>query len=109
MSMGNPTVITATPDGYEVVVAREFDAPVAKVWRAYTDPDLFIKWCGPRRLKGRIDAWELQPGGRYAYTHVDEDGSEYAFQGFNHVVDGQTHIVSTFEFMGIPGHVALNS
>ena len=31
----------------EYVIDRIFDAPVALVWRAWTDPELLARWYGP--------------------------------------------------------------
>jgi uncharacterized protein YndB with AHSA1/START domain len=107
--MSNQTEITASPGGREVIITREFDAPAEKVWQAYTDPDLVIQWMGPRRLKGRIDEWSMEPGGRYAFTHIDEDGTEYKFHGFTHSITPPKRATRTFEFDGVPDHVCLET
>jgi len=44
----NPTRITAEPGKQELIIVREFDAPRDLVFRAYTDPELFKRWIGPR-------------------------------------------------------------
>jgi uncharacterized protein YndB with AHSA1/START domain len=107
--MANKTEISAEPGGREAIITREFDAPIEKLWQAYTDPELVIQWMGPRRLKGRIDEWEMKPGGRYAFTHIDEDGTEYKFHGFTHSITAPTRAVRTFEFEGMPDHVCLET
>ena len=107
--MSNKTEISATPGGYEVVITRVFDAPREKVWKAYTDPDLVVKWLGPRRLKGRIDDFEVKPGGRWAMTHIDKDGTEYQFHGFFHSVKEPEMASRTFEFHGVPDHVSFET
>jgi uncharacterized protein YndB with AHSA1/START domain len=107
--MSNKTDIDATPGGYEVIITRVFDAPIEKVWRAYTEPDLVVQWLGPKRLKGRIDAWEIKPGGRWEMTHIDTDGSEYGFHGFTHDVVERERMARTFEYHGWPGHVSFET
>ena len=37
-------------DGNELVITRTFDAPVALVWRAWSEPEHFSKWFGPNGL-----------------------------------------------------------
>jgi uncharacterized protein YndB with AHSA1/START domain len=106
--MANKTEITATPGGYEVVITRVFDAPREKVWRAYSDPELVVKWLGPRSLAGKIDAWEVKPGGRWAMTHSDDQG-EYKFHGFYHGVKEPEMASRTFEFHGMPDHVSFET
>jgi uncharacterized protein YndB with AHSA1/START domain len=107
--MANKTDIKATPGGYEIVITRVFDAPIEKVWRAYNDPELAVQWIGPKRLKGRIDAWEMKPGGKWAMTHIDEDGTEYGFHGYVHEVVENERAARTFEFHGVPGHVSFET
>ena len=107
--MANKTKITATPGGREVLIEREFDAPRDKVWRAYTEPDLYIKWMGPHGLTGKIDAWEMKPGGKYGYTHTTPEGEAFSFVGYRHEVVPQERITETFEWLGMPGHISLNS
>jgi uncharacterized protein YndB with AHSA1/START domain len=108
--MANKTDITATPGGYEIVISRVFDADIEKVWRAYTEPELVVKWLGPRRLKGRIDNWSLEPGGKWFMVHAEPDGSaEYEFHGIVHDVAPQERMSRTFEFHGMPGHVSFET
>ncbi len=106
--MANQTNVTLEGDR-TVKIEREFDAPLAKVWRAYTEPDLYIQWMGPHELKGRIDTWDMKEGGAYGYTHTDDKGMDYSFRGWHvSVIDGKS-IAETFEWMGMPGHISLNT
>lgn len=91
------------------MIIREFDAPRELVFKAYTDPDLYIQWLGPRRLKMKLEKFEPTNGGSWRYVHRDEDGNEYAFHGVHHQVTRPERIISTFEFEGLPepGHVSL--
>lgn len=87
---------------------RWFDAPVATVWRAYTEPDLLARWLGPSRLTLEIQVYDVRDGGRWAYVNREADG-EYAFRGVFHTVEAPHRIVQTFEFLGAPGQVSLDS
>lgn len=103
------TRITAPPGTPFIEVEREFDAPRDLVLRAWTDPNLIIRWLGPRRLKMRIERWELGPhGGSYRYVHSGEDGVEHGFHGQFHPTADPYTILQTFEYEGAPGHVALD-
>ena len=60
----------------EVLITRIFDAPRARVFEAWTDPDHVAAWFGPAqcdtpRDRIRID---LRVGGRYELTMVRRDG-----------------------------------
>lgn len=100
------TKIVADPDVPLVRITREFDAPVAEVFRAHTDPDLLVKWLGPRRHEMRIDHYDAQTGGSYRYVHVS-GGNEFAFHGCFHEVRRAELIVQTFTYEGDPDGVAL--
>ncbi len=89
-----------------VRITREFDAPVAKVFRAHTDPELLTQWLGPRDLEMTVDHFDCRTGGSYRYLHHRE-GEEYGFRGTFHEVRPDELIVQTFTFEGIPDGVAL--
>jgi uncharacterized protein YndB with AHSA1/START domain len=106
--MANKTVVTAEPNKQELFITREFDAPRDLVFKAHTDPDIYIQWCGPNDLSMTIDKWECHDGGSYKYTH-ERGGHKYAFFGVNHEVHAPERIIGTFEFDGLPerGHVIM--
>ena len=43
MTKNNKTKITAEPGQYDIVITREFDAPRALVFKAFTDPQLYTR------------------------------------------------------------------
>ena len=87
-------------------IVREFDAPREKVFRAHTDPDLLVRWLGPRSVTMRIDHFDCHTGGSYRYVHTS-DGVDYGFHGSFHEVRGPEAIIQTFTFEGEPDGVAL--
>ncbi len=100
------TEIIVDPDVPLVRIIREFDAPPEKVFRAHTDPDLFVQWNGPRGMETRVDHHDCRTGGSYRYVMSDESG-EYGFRGCFHEVRPAELIVQTFTFEGMPDGVAL--
>ncbi|HEU4808134.1 MAG TPA: SRPBCC family protein [Homoserinimonas sp.] len=108
MTSKNPTTITAEPGVPYIEIVREFDAPKDAVRRAYIDRDLVGQWLGPRGYQMEIKEWNAETGGRYQYTHRDQEGNAFGFSGVFHSV-GDDALVQTFEFDGWPGHVSLES
>ena len=100
------TQIITDPDVPLIRIVREFDAPREKVFRAHTDPELVVKWLGPRSTEMRIGHYDCRTGGSYRYVHVS-DGNEYGFYGSFHEVRPSELIVQTFTFEGEPDGVAL--
>jgi uncharacterized protein YndB with AHSA1/START domain len=107
----NKTNIWAEPGKPEIRITREFDAPRELVFKAFTDPELYIQWYGPRRFTMTLDTFEPESGGSWRYIHTDQNGNAYAFHGVYHEVLAPELIVDTFEFEGLPekGHVCLET
>jgi uncharacterized protein YndB with AHSA1/START domain len=103
------TQITAEPGMPQIIITREFDAPRDLVFRAYTDPELLVRWLGPRDLTTTFDHYEARDGGRWRYVSTDPQGNEYGFHGVFHGTPSPDGTVQTFEFEGVPGHVALET
>jgi uncharacterized protein YndB with AHSA1/START domain len=103
------TQITAEPGIPQITIEREFDAPRDLVLRAYTDPELVVQWLGPRDLTMRIDEFDVRDGGKWRYVSADTDGNEYGFHGVFHGDPSPDGLVQTFEFEGMPGHVAMDT
>jgi uncharacterized protein YndB with AHSA1/START domain len=104
------TTKISAPGGVPFIdIERELDAPRELVFRAYTEPELLKQWLGPRKYEMVIERYEVRDGGGWRYVHRDADGNEYGFHGVFHgpmSIDGG---VQTFEFEGVPGHVALDT
>src|SRR5204862_294216 len=82
------------------------DAPRELVFKAYTEPELFVQWWGPRQYEVKIDKFDSRPGGSWRVVHVAADGGRHAFRGVNHDVATPERICRTFEYEGVPGHAA---
>lgn len=108
---GRPTglQILVEPGRLDLTIIQEFSAPRARLFQAYTDPELYLQWLGPRYLKMNLEKFEPWSGGSWRYVQSDPVGNSYAFHGVNHEVTTGERIISTFEFEGLPepGHVVL--
>lgn len=100
------TRIEADPEVPLIRITRKFAAPPASVFRAHVDPDLIVRWLGPRDIEMVIDIWDCRTGGAYRYEHR-RDGEAYGFHGCFHEVRPDHLIVQTFTFEGFPDGVAL--
>jgi uncharacterized protein YndB with AHSA1/START domain len=94
-----------------VTITREFDAPAALVFRAYTEPDLFRQWIGPRNRTFELQEFDCRTGGawRYSTGGQGDDDFEAKFYGAFHEVRRDERIVQTFTFEGFPDQVALET
>jgi uncharacterized protein YndB with AHSA1/START domain len=97
------------PGKHDITTTTVLDAPRDLVFRAYTDPELFARWWGPARYENKILKYESRSGGEWHVVQRAEDGSEHGFRGVNHDVVAPERICQTFEYLGVPGHVALQT
>jgi uncharacterized protein YndB with AHSA1/START domain len=111
MKTKNHTKITVEPGKQELIITREFDAPRELVFKAFTDPDLYVQWIGPRGLTTTLEIFEPRKGGSWRYVQTDQDGNKFAFHGVHHEVLPPERTIVTFEFEGLSekGHVLLQT
>lgn len=51
----------------ELVISRVFDAPRELVFRAWTEPEHLMQWCGPKGYTMLASKMDLRPGGLFHY------------------------------------------
>lgn len=97
----------STPSEREIRIERVFDAPRKRVWRAFTDPALVAQWWG-RGNKLVIERMEVAPGGHWRYVEHSPKGVQ-GFEGRYREITPEKRLVQTFEWDGLPGHVAVDT
>jgi uncharacterized protein YndB with AHSA1/START domain len=102
-----PPVTVSTPSDREIRVERIFAAPRELVWRAMTDPALVAQWWG-RGNRLVIERDERVRGGHWRYVE-HAGGESHGFEGRYAEVVPPERVVRTFEWDGMPGHVALET
>lgn len=71
----------------EIKITRIYDAPVALVWDAWTDPEQVAKWWGPRGFTLTTHSKDLRVGGHWTYTMHGPDGVDYENKTIYHEVE----------------------
>lgn len=107
----NDTTVTATIEADETVpiirITRDFAATAAQLFRAHTDPELFVRWVGPDGMRTAVDRWDATTGGSWRYVAA-RGGVDFGFHGCFHEVRPD-RIVQTFTWEGEPDGVALET
>ena len=70
----------------ELTIQRQFNAPPALVWRAWTDPTHLQRWYGPN-VETVIHEFSLQPGGVWKNEMKMGKGSNYELMVFQEVAE----------------------
>ena len=64
-------------DPQAIIAMREFDAPRALVWQAWTDPKHLAQWWGPNGFSTTTSAFDMRPGGVWRFVMHGPDGRDY--------------------------------
>jgi len=75
MTAEDPPTTTAEDQG--LVITRVFDAPRELVWRAWTEPEMFMKWWGPNDFTCPHCEIDLRVGGRYLTVMRGPAGTDF--------------------------------
>jgi uncharacterized protein YndB with AHSA1/START domain len=87
-AMKNVTKVKRKSDR-EVVVTRSFDAPAQLVFEAWSNPELFRRWCVPKSMGMTLHSCEMdvRTGGTYRLNFGDGmDFSERILVGLTMVL-----------------------
>jgi uncharacterized protein YndB with AHSA1/START domain len=71
------TQVTKDFNARSITVAREFDAPPALVWRAYSEAALLDQWWGPAPWRAETKRMDFRPGGHWLYAMVSPEGERH--------------------------------
>lgn len=67
----------AEQNSKSIVIERVFDAPVEKVWDAWTNPEMVKKWWGPKGFTAPSIKVDLKVGGKYVFAMRGPAGSQW--------------------------------
>lgn len=82
-------------DNRELSLTRLIDAPRAKVFRAWTDPELLKQWFAPLPYTTPVAELDVRPGGRSFVVMRGPDGTEIPCPGVYLEVIPNERLVST--------------
>lgn len=60
-----------------ILVSREFSAPLALVWRAYTESELLDQWFAPHPWRAETKSMNFAVGGYWLYAMVSPENQKH--------------------------------
>jgi uncharacterized protein YndB with AHSA1/START domain len=97
------------PSDLEIVITREFDAPIELVFDVFTKPEHVRPTFAPFGEDVTVCSIDLRVGGSYRIVMVTDDGIECSFRGTYLEVEPPTRTVQTWLFDGWPDAEAVES
>jgi len=92
MIITKETIYSKDLENKKIKVTREFDAPVEKVWRAWTEKELLDQWWAPRPWKTVTQTMNFSNGGTWLYYMEGPDGSgHYCRTDYNSIVTNKSY------------------
>jgi uncharacterized protein YndB with AHSA1/START domain len=89
----------------EITITRIFDAPHEHVWEAWTEPEQFMRWWGPKDFTSPVCKMDLRVGGKYLYCMRSSDGKDFWSTGVYREIVKHKRIVCTDSFADEKGNV----
>lgn len=89
----------------ELIITRIFDTPRKLVWKAWTDPDMFMRWWGPKGFTTPVSEIDLQVGGEYFNCMRSPEGQDFCSKGVYREVVELERLVMTDSFADKEGNM----
>jgi uncharacterized protein YndB with AHSA1/START domain len=96
------SAVVEFPRELEVLVTREFEAPIQLVFDVFTKPEHVRKTIAPFGEEVTVCEIDLRVGGDYRFVFVTDDGTECSFRGTFLEVEPPIRTVETWHFDGWP-------
>src|SRR5215207_3087162 len=100
--MERKTKVNAEAGKQDLVITREFDLPLALLFKAYVEPGIVEQWMGTKVLK-----LENKNHGSYQFETTDPKGNKHRFNGAIHEFIADKKITRTFQMENTPFDVQL--
>jgi uncharacterized protein YndB with AHSA1/START domain len=89
----------------QIEVSRTFEAPLELLWKAWTEPEHFMKWYGPKDFTAPTCEIDLREGGRHLWSMLSPDGTQMYFTGNYKEVVPMERLVFTDSMSDAEGNV----
>lgn len=88
-----------------LIITRIFDAPREMVWKAWTEPETFMKWWGQKDYTSTVCNLDLRVNGSYHSNMVSSDGKVFWSKGTYLELIPNEHILCTDSFSDEEGNI----
>ena len=106
---GHGSTVFEFPNDLEIVLTREFEAPIELVFDVLTKPEHVSKTIAPYGEEVKECSIDLRVGGNYHFVFVTDDGTEMSFRGTFLEVEPPTRTAQTWLYDGWPDAEAVES
>ncbi|MFV8328269.1 SRPBCC family protein [Flavobacterium sp. ZS1P14] len=105
METKNQTTMTPESNKQKLVIIREFDTTRELLWEAWTNPEKFMKWWGPKNFTCPFCKMDFKVGGKYLYCMRSPEGRDFWGTGIFTEIVPMEQIVFTDSFADEKGNI----
>ncbi len=77
MTVSNKTEIVRNLEEKSLLVSRAFNAPLANVWRAFTESELLDQWWAPAPWCAETKSMDFSVGGYWHYAMISPENQQH--------------------------------
>ena len=92
-----------------VTIKREFNADLALVWEAWTNPEILDKWYAPKPFRAETQTMDFREGGFWHYAMINAQDEKVGYSRYDYQkIEHQKTIVELRGFADANGTVNPN-
>jgi uncharacterized protein YndB with AHSA1/START domain len=99
------TLISELPEGRKLLVERSFAAPLATVWKAWTQSELLDLWWAPKPWKAETKHIDFSEGGHWLYAMKGPEGEVHWAREDFHRIEAERYFTATDSFCDESGTI----
>ncbi len=96
---------TVDRENKKIRVEREFAAPLAKVWAAWSDDKILDQWWAPKPWRAETKSMNFTVGGYWLYAMVGPDGTRHWAKAEYQAIDPMNYYIARDAFCDEDGNV----
>lgn len=89
----------------DLIIIRIFNAPPELVWKAWTSPELCMRWWGPKGFTSPVCKIDLRVGGEYLNCMRSPEGQDFWSKGSFREIIAPERLVMTDSFADKDGNM----
>ncbi|WP_237215143.1 SRPBCC family protein [Falsiroseomonas oryziterrae] len=89
-----------------LTLVRRFRAPPARVWAAWTKPEVMVLWFGPHHTRAEHAEADLRLGGRFRVALREDNGERHEVTGLYQEIEPERRLVFSWNWVSTPERVS---
>ena len=89
-----------------LTLVKRLKAPPARVWQAWTKPEVMLLWFGPHHTRAEHAEADLRLGGRFRVVLREDNGDRHEATGLYAEIEPEHRLVFSWNWVSMPERVS---